>query len=124
MGSGYDDAIGGLCRTRTVLYVPGVQNAEQVYQALDAHWRVVNFFPAARLGIARLATLVRAFPGASFLAVGGVGAKSPGEYARAGARAVVVRGVIGTGSRWSMRMIIVQMRSLRNAWDAAHASPT
>lgn len=118
-----DDAeIDRLCRSHNVLYAPGVCNAVHVQRVLARKQRVMNFFPAARLGSSTLAGLVQRFPDARFIAVGGLDSANLGEFARAGAHGVVVRGVLGAGMRWQMRSMIVQIRQLRAAWATAKHS--
>ncbi|MFO7633484.1 MAG: bifunctional 4-hydroxy-2-oxoglutarate aldolase/2-dehydro-3-deoxy-phosphogluconate aldolase, partial [Caldilinea sp.] len=119
MSGGYDAEIGEVCRRQGVLYVPCIHDAAHVRCALDADWRMVAFFPARRLGSETLATLVRRFPSVRVIAAGGMNGENLGDYARAGAAAVLVRGVLGARTKWRMNEVIVQMRRLRAAWDAA-----
>lgn len=119
LSAGFDAEIDSLCYRCGVLYAPGVQNAAQVYRSLEQKRHLMCFFPAASLGSAALADLVQTFPDARLVAVGGLNDRNLADFARAGARGVVVRGVLGAAARWRMRSLIVQIRQLRATWEGA-----
>jgi 2-keto-3-deoxy-6-phosphogluconate aldolase len=119
MSTAHKREIGEMCRRQGALYIPLVQRSAHVYDALDAQWHTVSCFPVHRSGSQPIADLVRRFPTMRILAAGGVNAANLGDFARAGAAAVVVRGVLGVETRWRMNEIILHMRRLRAAWDAA-----
>lgn len=119
LSAGFDEQIDNLCRMQGVLYVPGVRNAAQVQRALERKRRMMSFFPAARLGSTALAELAQTFPDARLFAVGGLDDRNLAHFARAGAQGAVVRGVLGAAARWRMRSMIMQIRHLRTAWEAA-----
>lgn len=106
------------CRRTQTLYVPCVSDANQMCQVQDAEWRMVAFFPARKLGINVLTQLARSNPAMRFIALGGVDHENISAFAGAGAAAAVVRGVLGTTTRWRMHAMILQMRRLRARWEA------
>lgn len=122
MSTVQDWEVGEMCRQQGVLYIPPVQRSAHVYDALDSQWRMVSRFPVHRCGSQPIADLARRFPTVRILAAGGVNAANLGDFARAGASAVIVRGVLGVETRWRMNEIILHMRRLRAAWDAARLS--
>lgn len=113
---------GTMCRSEGVLWIPCIQEAAQLRATLAAGWRVVSLFPAVRCGPQSLAHLTHNFPTAHILAAGGVHTANLPNFAQAGAAAVIVRGVLGAETRWRMNAVILHMRRLRAAWDAATIS--
>lgn len=122
MSASQDRVSSEMCRKEGVVYIPGVQEVVHLHHALDEGWRLVSYFPADRCGCQSLENLTRGSPEARILAAGGVDAANLGGFAKAGAAAVIVRGVFSVGTHWRMNEVILHMRRLRAAWDIATTS--
>lgn len=69
-------------------YLPGVTTPSDVQAALALGCRTLKLFPARHLGPGWIRALSGPFPGARFVAVGGVSAANAAEFLAAGAVAV------------------------------------
>lgn len=119
MSSQYATEIDQVCRRRGALYVPGVSTLHAARRLLEIEVRAVSFFPARRLGEADLVQISQRCAPLCVVTMGGVAAQHLHAYARAGAAAVVVRGVLSAATRWRMHAAIVEMRRLRAMWAKA-----
>jgi len=119
MTSSYVSEIDTACRQREVRYIPGVRTVEEARCVHARGMRVMGYFPAHFLDRAQIVQITQVHPAACMVAMGGVDARNAGNYARAGAAAVVVRGVLGGAAQWRMHAAIVEMRRLRALWMAA-----
>lgn len=110
------------CRTHGVFYLPGVTGPADAIVASAAGCSLLSLFPAGRpqrlQGPARLAALRQQTP-AGLIPIGGVDLDTIGAYARAGAAAGGVRGVLPPSLRWQMARMIRQVRVLRREWVTA-----
>lgn len=111
--------IDNLCRRAGVLYAPGVHTVEEARRVVATGVQAVNFFPAQSLEMAQLAQLTQSRIAPCVVAMGGVTTQNLRLYARAGADAVIVRGVVSAAAHWQMHAAIVEMRRLRTLWTAA-----
>jgi 2-dehydro-3-deoxyphosphogluconate aldolase/(4S)-4-hydroxy-2-oxoglutarate aldolase len=117
----FDPLASELCRQRGVLYLPGAATPAALEALLRSGWPLHLFYPAGRSGLAAMQQLLQASPGARLVPMGGVSAGNLGAYARVGASAAVVRGVLSAAAKWRMGALITQMRQLRASWEAGRA---
>ncbi len=110
--------VGVLCRRHSVLFLPAVATPAAVAQAERNGWTLQLLFPPGRNGTVALRRLHLACPTARLVPMGGVTLENLPAYARAGAAAAVVRGVLGGQTKWTMATLITQMRRVRAAWEA------
>lgn len=126
-------ACAALCAGAGAAYLPAVQTPVEVQAAAALGCTGVTVLPACRIGVAGLGPLREAAQRASFerlasqasgaaawgaeemvmVAAGGVPVEEIGTWRRAGATAVVVRGVLAAGSRWDMGTMIRTVRKIR-----------
>lgn len=71
-------------------HLPGVATATELQQALSARCTWVKAFPASALGPAWFREMRGPFPGANFVATGGITAQTAADFLAAGARALGV----------------------------------
>ena len=78
---GFSRAIADECMSREILYIPGVETATDIMNALSAGIDFVKFFPAESSGgVAKLKALASPFRGVRFMPTGGIREDNVGEY--------------------------------------------
>lgn len=75
-------------------FLPGVMTPTEVQAAMGAGARYLKAFPAALLGTAWFTTMAGPFPGARFVATGGINGHIASDFLDAGAVAVAVGGAL------------------------------
>lgn len=91
---GYDPAMTAASEDRGLAHLPGVATATEISRAWTNGLRWLKAFPARELGASWFGAMLGPFPGASFVATGGVSAANAGELLAAGASAVSVGSAI------------------------------
>ncbi len=98
---GYSRAVVDRCRELDVPVLPGVANATDLINALDADITDVKLFPVEPLGgIKMLRALAAAFPQARFVPTGGVSATNASAYLSEPA-------VVAVGGSWMVATALV-----------------
>jgi 2-dehydro-3-deoxyphosphogluconate aldolase/(4S)-4-hydroxy-2-oxoglutarate aldolase len=88
---GLDHGIVGGCAERGIAHLPGVATASEIQAALALGCTWVKAFPADALGLRWFTGMARGpFPEVSFVATGGMDARSAPDYLAAGASMVAV----------------------------------
>lgn len=85
---GWDDAVAVASLAAGMPHLPGVATATEVQRVLDRGLRWQKLFPAREIGAPWIAALHGPFPGAKFVATGGIGVGNAVEFRAAGAAAV------------------------------------
>lgn len=117
----YSPVAGEFCRRRDVLYLPAAAAASQAVPASNHAWPLQLVFPAGRDGVAAIQCRQVVNGDARLVPMGGVTTENLASYARVGAAAAVVRGVIGAHATWRMAAMITQMRRVRALWEAGRS---
>lgn len=87
---GLDLDVVAAARERDLLHLPGVATPTEVQQAMRAGLGWLKAFPAIALGTAWFRAMHGPFPGARFVATGGMDATNAESFLAAGARVIAV----------------------------------
>ncbi|MDR2021145.1 MAG: bifunctional 4-hydroxy-2-oxoglutarate aldolase/2-dehydro-3-deoxy-phosphogluconate aldolase [Treponema sp.] len=82
--AGFDGTLVDYAASRDLLAIPGVLTPSEVQQCIVRGMKLLKLFPANVFHTRYIKDLHGPFPGAAFLAVGGVGPDNFGEYLKAG----------------------------------------
>ncbi len=85
---GFDPEVAARSMALGMPHLPGVATATEVQVALSHGYTWLKAFPAGALGPSWVAGMLGPFPGASFVATGGIDGRNAEEFLAAGAAAV------------------------------------
>lgn len=87
---GYDAAVSHASFEAGMPPLPGVATASEVQTAMRQGLTWLKAFPASQLGTSWFSAMAGPFPGANFVATGGMDSSNAGEFLAAGAHVVAV----------------------------------
>jgi len=96
---GWDATVAAESAARGMDHLPGVATGTEIMQAMNAGLSWLKMFPAAVLGTGWLPAMRAPFPGALFVATGGIDLSNTAAFIDAGAAAVSLGGVLADPSR-------------------------
>lgn len=96
---GFDPAVSRASIEAGLPHLPGVATASEVQQAMASGLTWLKAFPATVLGAGWFRAMAGPFPGASFVATGGIDADNAVGYLEAGARVVALGSALADPSQ-------------------------
>jgi 2-dehydro-3-deoxyphosphogluconate aldolase/(4S)-4-hydroxy-2-oxoglutarate aldolase len=103
---GVDEAVSLLSQDLDMPHLPGVATATDVAAAMGLGHVWLKAFPASLLTAAWIQAMRGPFPGARFVATGGIATNNAGEFLDAGADAVSLGGAFATADTDDVRRLL------------------